>query len=167
VDFLDAVNGGRQRITLPDGASLDVVIPPGTRDGQILRLPAKGAPGADGGEAGDALIEVSIHPHPFFKRNGADIRLDLPISLTEAVLGGKVTVPTPTGPVTATIPRGSNTGKVLRLKGRGVPERGGKRGDEYLTLQVVLPDPPDAELEVFVTGWSAGRVYNPRQKLGV
>jgi DnaJ-class molecular chaperone len=167
VDFLDAVNGGRQRITLPDGASLDVVIPPGTRDGQILRLPAKGAPGADGGEAGDALIEVSIRPHPFFKRKGADIRLDLPISLTEAVLGGKVTVPTPTGPVTATIPRGSNTGKVLRLKGRGVPERGGKRGDEYLTLQVVLPDPPDAELEVFVTGWSAGRAYNPRQKLGV
>ena len=113
------------------------------------------------------MIEVSIRPHPFFKRDGADIRLDLPISLTEAVLGGKVTVPTPTGPVMATIPRGSNTGNVLRLKGRGVPERGGKRGDEYLTLQVVLPDPPDAELEAFVTRWSAGHAYNPRQKLGV
>ena len=166
-DFLDAVNGGRQRITLPDGSSLDVVIPPGTRDGQILRLAGKGAPGPDGGEAGDALIEIGVRPHPFFKRDGADIRLELPISLTEAVLGAKVTVPTPTGNVIATIPKGSNSGKVLRLKGRGVPDRSGKRGDEYLTLQVVLPDPPDAELEAFVTRWSAGRGYNPRQKMGV
>ena len=167
VDFLDAVNGGPQRIALPDGSSLDVVIPPGTRDGQILRLAGKGAPGPDGGEAGDALIEIGVRPHPFFKRDGADIRLELPISLTEAVLGGKVTAPTPTGNVTVTIPKGANTGKVLRLKGRGVPDRTGKRGDQYLTLQVVLPDPPDAELEAFVTGWSAGRAYNPRQKIGV
>jgi DnaJ-class molecular chaperone len=167
VDFLDAVNGGARRITLPDGSSLDVVIPPGTRDGQTLRLAGKGEASADGGEAGDALIEVSVHPHPFFKRDGADIRLELPISLTEAVLGGKVTAPTPTGPVTTTIPKGSNTGRILRLKGRGVPGRGGKRGDEYLTLRVMLPEPPDAELHAFVTGWSAGRAQNPRQKMGV
>ena len=113
------------------------------------------------------MIEIGVRPHPFFKRDGADIRLELPISLTEAVLGGKVTAPTPTGNVAVTIPKGSNTGKVLRLKGRGVPDRTGKRGDEYLTLQVVLPDPPDAELEAFVSGWSAGRAYNPRRKMGV
>jgi DnaJ-class molecular chaperone len=113
------------------------------------------------------LIEIGVRPHPFFKRDGADIRLELPISLTEAVLGGKVTAPTPIGNVTVTIPKGSNIGKVLRLKGRGVPDRSGKRGDQYLTLQVALPDAPDAELEAFVTGWSAGRAYNPRQKIGV
>jgi DnaJ-class molecular chaperone len=165
VDFLDAVNGATRRITLPGGSSLDVVIPPGTHDGQTLRLAGKGDAGPDGGEAGDALIEIAIRPHPFFKRDGSDIRLDLPISLTEAVLGGKVTVPTPAGPVTATIPKASNTGKILRLKGKGVPKRDGRRGDEYLTLQVVLPDPPDAELEAFVSRWPAGRVHNPRQKM--
>jgi DnaJ-class molecular chaperone len=111
VDFLDAVNGATRRITLPGGSSLDVVIPPGTHDGQTLRLAGKGDAGPDGGEAGDALIEITVRPHPFFKRDGSDIRLDLPISLTEAVLGGKVTVPTPAGPVTATIPKGSNTGQ--------------------------------------------------------
>ena len=161
VDFLDAVNGATQRITLPDGATLDVLIPPGTRDGQTLRLAGKGDPGSDGGEPGDALIEITVRPHPFFKRDGDDIRLDLPISLTEAVLGDKVTIPTPTGPVTATIPKGSNTGKVLRLKGRGVPGRGGRRGDEYVTLQVMLPDPPDAELEAFVSRWPAGARLQP------
>jgi DnaJ-class molecular chaperone len=165
VDFLDAVNGATRRITLPGGSSLDVVIPPGTHDGQTLRLAGKGDAGPDGGEAGDALIEIAIRPHPLFKRDGSDIRLDLPISLTEAVLGGKVTVPTPAGPVTATIPKASNTGKILRLKGKGVPKRDGRRGDEYLTLQVVLPDLPDAELEAFVSRWPAGQVHNPRQKM--
>jgi DnaJ-class molecular chaperone len=167
VDFLDAVNGASRRITLPEGSTIDVSIPPGTRDGQTLRLAGKGDPGPDGGEAGDALIEIAVRPHPFFKRDGRDIRLDLPISLTEAVLGGKVTVPTPTGPVTATIPKGSNTGKTLRLKGKGVPGRDGRRGDEYLTLQVMLPDAPDAELEAFVSQWPAGRSHNPRRKMGL
>ena len=167
VDFLDAVNGATRRITLPGGSSLDVVIPPGTGDRQTLRLAGKGDAGSEGGGAGDALIEIVVRPHPFFKRDGSDIRLDLPISLTEAVLGGKVTVPTPTGPVAATIPKGSNTGKVLRLKGKGVPRRDGRRGDEYLTLQVVLPDPPDTELEAFVSRWPAGRAHNPRQKMGM
>lgn len=167
VDFLDAVNGATRRITLPAGSSLDVVIPPGTRNGQVLRLAGKGEPGLDGGEAGDALIEIVVRPHPFFKRDGNDIRLDLPISLLEAVLGGKVTVQTPAGPVTVTIPNGSNTGKVLRLKGKGVPGRDGRRGDEYITLQVMLPDPPDPELEAFVSKWPAGRAHNPRRKMGV
>jgi DnaJ-class molecular chaperone len=167
VDFLNAVNGASRRITLPEGSTIDVSIPPGTRDGQTLRLVGKGEPGPDDGGAGDALIEIAVRPHPFFKRDGRDIRLDLPISLTEAVLGGKVTVPTPTGPVTATIPKGSNTGKTLRLKGKAVPGRDGRRGDEYLTLQVTLPDPPDAELEAFVSQWPAGRSHNPRRKMGL
>jgi DnaJ-class molecular chaperone len=166
VDFLDAVNGATPRIGLPDGSSLDVVIPPGTRDGQTLRLAGKGEPGPNGGEPGDALIEVSVRPHPLFTQDGVDIRLELPISLTEAVLGGKVTVPTPKGPVVATIPKGSNTGKVLRLKGRGIAKRGGGHGDEYVTLRVMLPDPPDAALEEFVRGWSAGQAHDPRQKMG-
>jgi DnaJ-class molecular chaperone len=167
VDFLDAVNGATRRITLPDGSSLEIVIPPGTRNGQVLRLAGKGEPGPDGGPPGDALIEIAVRPHPFFERDGNDIRLNLPISLTEAVLGGKVTVPTPAGPVTATIPKGSNTGKVLRLKGKGVPGRDGRRGDEYITLQVMLPDPPDPELEGFVSRWQAGRAHNPRQKMSM
>jgi DnaJ-class molecular chaperone len=167
VDFLDAVNGASRRVTLPDGSSLDVIIPPGTRDGQTLRLAGNGDAGPGGGEASDALIEITVRPHPFFKRDGNDIRLDLPISLTEAVLGGKVAVPTPTGTVTVTIPPGSNTNNILRLKGKGVPGRDRRRGDEYLTLQVMLPDPPDPELKAFVSKWPAGRAHNPRQKMGM
>lgn len=166
VDFLDAVNGAKPRITLPDGTALDVAIPPGTRDGQTLRLAGKGDPGPEGCEPGDTLIEIAVRPHAFFRRDGYDIRLDLPISLREAVLGGKITVPTPAGPVKANIPKGANTGKVLRLKGKGVPGRGGKRGDQFLTLQVMMPEPPDAELEAFVSRW-AGAHYNPREKMGL
>lgn len=163
VDFLDAVNGATRRITLPDGLTLDIVIPPGTRDGQTLRLKGKGEVAAGGGEAGDALVEISVHPHPFFRRDGNDIHLDLPISLVEAVLGGRVAVPTPTGPVTVTIPKGSNTGKVLRLKGKGVAGR----GDEYLTLKAVLPDGSDPDLEAFAARWTAGKAHNPRREMGV
>lgn len=166
VDFLDAVNGAKPRITLPDGTALDVSIPPGTRDGQTLRLAGKGDPGPEGGEPSDALIEIAVRPHAYFRRDGNDIRLDLPISLREAALGGKVTVPTPAGLVSASIPKGANTGKVLRLKGKGVPGRGGKRGDQFLTLQVMMPEPPDAELEAFVSGWP-GAHYNPRQRMGL
>lgn len=167
VDFLDAVNGTSERITLPDGRTLDVVIPPGTNDGQTLRLAGRGDAGPDGRNSGDAFIEITVRPHPFFKREGRNILLDLPISLTEGVLGGKVTVPTPAGPVTATIPKWSNTGKILRLRGKGVPGRDGKRGDEYLTLQIMLPDQPDAELEAFAKRWAAGKAHNPRQRMGV
>lgn len=166
VDFLDAVNGATRRIVLPDGSSLDVAIPPGARDAQTLRLKGKGEPGPQGGEPGDALIELTVRPHPFFERDGNDIRLELPISLNEAVLGGKVPVPTPTGPVTVTIPKGSNTGKVLRLKGKGVAERSGKRGDQYITLKVVLPESIDSELEEFLSRWP-GQAYDPRRKMGM
>jgi DnaJ-class molecular chaperone len=164
VDFLDAVNGASRQVTLPDGSELKVVIPPGTRDGQILRLRGKGGPGYNGGPPGDALVEIDVGEHRSFRREGDDIHLDVPISLAEAVLGGKIEVPTSTGAVTMTVPRGANTGTVLRLRGKGVARRDGGHGDQYVTLRVTLPDKPDAELERFVAGWS-GKAYNPRQGL--
>jgi DnaJ-class molecular chaperone len=166
VDFLDAVNGATKRLTLPDGSNLDVTIPPGTRDGQVLRLRGKGRPGSNGGAPGDALIEVEVRPHPFFERDGDDIRLDLPVTLREAVLGERVTVPTPTGPVAMRLPKGANTGMTLRLKGKGVARRDGSRGDEYARLEVMLPPRPDPDLERFVAEWPGGTSYNPRQAMG-
>lgn len=166
LDFLDAVNGGKKQLTLPDGSVLDVNIPPGTRDGQMLRLRGKGRPGIGGGPSGDALIEIEVRPHPFFTRKGDDIHVELPISLGEAVLGGKVTVPTPSGAVTMSVPKWANTGRVLRLKGKGVPRPNGSPGDEYVTLRVMLPDQPDAELEKFVRDWP-GRDHSPRTGMGM
>jgi DnaJ-class molecular chaperone len=166
LDFLDALNGAKRQVTLPDdGTVLDVTIPPGTRDGQILRLRGKGTPGLGDGPPGDALVAVEVRPHRIFTRDGDDIRLELPISLGEAVLGGKVNVPTPAGTVAVTVPKGANTGTVLRLKGRGAPRPDGGRGDEYVTLKVVLPEKPDPELQKFVAQWQAANAYNPREKL--
>jgi DnaJ-class molecular chaperone len=153
IDFLDAVNGATRTVTLPDGATLDVKIPPGTRDGQILRLRGKGEPGFGESPPGDALIEVHIRPHPLFRRDGADIHVELPISVRDAVLGGKLRVPTPTGGVTMTIPKWSNAGAKLRLRGKGVPRRDGKRGDEFVTLKIVLPEKPDPDLERLMAQW--------------
>jgi DnaJ-class molecular chaperone len=157
LDFLDAVNGAKQQITLPDGSVLDVTIPAGTRDGQTLRLRGKGRPGLGGGPPGDALIEIEVRPHPTFTRKDDDIHVELPIPLAAAVLGGKVSVPTPSGAVTMTVPKWTNTGKVLRLKGRGVPRADGSKGDEYVTLKVVLPEKPDPELEKLMAQWAASR----------
>jgi DnaJ-class molecular chaperone len=165
VEFLDAVNGAKRTITMPDAATLEVTIPPGTRDGQILRLRGKGRPGIGGGAAGDALIEIEVAPHPLFTRKGNDILLDLPISLAEAVLGGKVTVPTPTGPVTMTVPKWANTGRVLRLKGKGARGAHGAHGDELVTLKVMLADKEDPELEKFVAGWRPA--HDPRAGMKV
>lgn len=162
IDFLDAVNGATKRVTLPDGTIVDVTVPPGTHEGQVLRLRGKGTPGIGGGAPGDLLVEVMVGAHRHFTRRDDDILLDLPISLSEAVLGGRVEVPTPAGPVAMKIPKGSNTGTVLRLKGRGVKRRDGTRGDAFATLRVVLPDAPDAELEAFAESWEAGRAQNPR-----
>ena len=164
--FLDAINNGKQQLTLPDGSVLDVTIPPGTRDGQILRLRGKGRPGIGGGPPGDALIEIEVRPHHVFTRKGDDIHAELPISLKEAVLGGKVKVPTPSGAVTMTVPKWSNTGTVLRLKGQGVPKPGGGRGDEYVTLKVMLPERLDSELEKFVSQWLPAETDGRRQATG-
>jgi DnaJ-class molecular chaperone len=166
LSFLDAVNGGKQSIVLPDGTTLDVNIPPGTRDGQILRLRGKGRPAASDGPPGDALIEISVLPHPYFTRKGDDIHLDLPISLKEAVLGAKVKVPTPSGAVTVAVPKWSNSGRILRLKGRGVPRADGSKGDQYITLRLMLPQKPDPKLDAFVAQWQPV-ADAPRQSMGV
>jgi DnaJ-class molecular chaperone len=125
IEFLDAVNGATKRITLPNGGSIDVSIPPGIQEAQVLRLRGKGAASRGEGPAGDALVEIAIRPHPFFVQRGDDIHIELPVTLTEAVLGGRVKVPTPTGAVMVAVPKGSNTGTVLRLRGKGIPRRDG------------------------------------------
>ncbi len=164
VDFLDAVNGTKTRITLPDGGTLDVTIPPGVTDGQVLRLKGKGNPGMGEGGPGDALIEITVRPHPVFKREGDDIVVEVPITLDEAVLGGKVEVPTVTGRVFATVPPGSNTGQTLRLKGRGV-KRGAATGDQLVKLSVVMPERVDDDLKGFAEKWRESHRYDPRRKL--
>jgi DnaJ-class molecular chaperone len=162
VDFADSIAGATKRLNLPDGSTIDVTIPPGLVDGQTLRLKGKGAPGTGKGGPGDALIEVEVRPDRRFTREGDDITLELPISLTEAVLGGQVRVPTPTGDVTMSVPKGSNTGTKLRLRGKGAPRRGGGQGDQFVTLKVVLPKSPGPELEAFVSSWK-DRDYDPRE----
>jgi DnaJ-class molecular chaperone len=131
IEFVESITGANKRITLPDGSTLDVKIPPGLVDGQTLRLKGKGA-GA--GKPGDALIEVEVLPDRRFTRDGDDISLEVPISLSEAVLGAKIPVPTPTGNVTMSVPKGSNTGTTLRLKGKG-PRRGGGNGDQFVLAE--------------------------------
>ena len=162
IPFEDAVVLKPQRITLGDGKSIEVKLPQGLEDGTRIRLAGKGEEGPDG--RGDAIITIEIAPHRFFTREGTNIRLDLPITLKEAVLGAKVKAPTPEGPVMLTIPKGTSSGKALRLKGRGFVGKDGKRGDQLVTLQVDLPA-DDAELQRFSEGWSGGG--NPRASLGV
>lgn len=162
VAFAESITGAQTRVALPDGSTLDVAIPPGLVDGQVLRLRGKGAPGSGDGGPGDALIEVEVRPDPRFTRDGDDILLDLPISLAEAVLGGEIQVPTATGAVTMRVPKSSNSGTTLRLRGKGAPHRGGGAGDQLVRLTVVLPKPPDAELETFVANWAAAKAWNPR-----
>ncbi len=161
IDFLDAVNGARRRVSLAEGRTLDVAIPAGVESGQVLRLKGQGAAGVQGGPPGDALVELNVRPHSFFRREGQDIHMDLNVSLTEAVEGARVQVPTPSGPVALTIPEGANTGKVLRLKGKGV----GGTGDQFVRLLVVLPEPSDDELKKFVKKWGK-RGYAPQRPPG-
>jgi DnaJ-class molecular chaperone len=162
VDFLEAINGAEKPVALPDGSTLEVKIPPGAQDGQVLRLRGKGRAGQGGGPPGDALIEIEVAPHRFFTRDGDDIRVELPISLREAVLGGQIRVPTATGPVSMTVRPWTQAGAVLRLKGKGAPTKEGGRGDEYVTLKVMLPEKPDPELEKFLSQWRPAGAENPR-----
>ena len=168
IDFVESITGANKRLTLPNGSTLDVKIPPGLVGGQILRLRGKGASGTEKGGPGDALIEVEVLPDRRFTREGDDISLELPISLSEAVLGGPIRVPTPTGDVTMSVPKGSNTDTTMRLKGKGAPRRGGGHGDQFVKLKVILPKAPDPELETFVSNWDKGKAFNPREdrKLG-
>jgi DnaJ-class molecular chaperone len=161
VDFLDAVRGGRRRVQLPEGRMLDITIPPGVETSQTLRLKAQGGAGVNGGPPGDALVEIKVREHPFFRREGDNIHMDMPISLAEAIDGGRIQAPTPTGPVTLTIPPGANTGMVLRLKGKGV----GGTGDQFVRLLVTLPDQVDEQLKQFVRKWP-GRDKAPQRPQG-
>jgi DnaJ-class molecular chaperone len=168
VSFVDAANGAKKRVTLADGKTLDVTIPPGTEHGQTLRLKGQGMPGLGGGPAGDAYVEIQVEPHAFFTRKDSNVHLEVPVTLPEAVLGATLTVPTVDGKVSIKVPPGSNTGSTLRLKGRGIIDRkSGQRGDQYVTLKVVLPERPDPELQQFLERWSATHGYDPRAKLGI
>ena len=164
VDFLDAVNGTKTRITLPEGGTLDVTIPPGVTDGQVLRLKGKGGRGLGEGEPGDALIEIGVKSHSIFKREGDDIVVEVPITFDEAVLGGKVEVPTIGGRVAVTVPPGANTGQTLRLKGRGI-KRAGMVGDQLVKLSVVMPERVDDDLKSFAQTWREAHCNDPRRKL--
>lgn len=164
VPFLDAINGAKTRLSLPHGGTIDVTIPAGVREGQVLRLKGKGAKSMGEGPAGDALVEISIEPHPLFQRAGDDIAIDLPVTVKEAVLGAKVRVPTPRGPVMLTVPKNSNNGAVLRLKGKGAARHDGHgHGDQLVRLKVVLPSEPDADLEAFLAGWTPKADDDPRK----
>ena len=167
IPFLEAALGGKKRITLPDGRSLDLAIPAGIESGQTLRLKGQGEPGHGGGGDGDAYIEIEIEPHPHFERKGRDIHVEIPVTLPEAVLGATINVPTIHGTVAVKVPRGANSGSTLRLKGKGLAAgRGDAAGDQYVKLRVVLPDSPDAELVKFLEGWAPRHPYEVRGKLG-
>ena len=163
IDLEDAVLGGKKRISFSDGRVIDVNIPKGAADGQVLRLKGQGAPGRAG--PGDALIELALRAHPVFRREGEGLVMDLPVSAPDAILGAKVEAPTPDGPVTLTVPKGSNSGQSLRLKGRGLADpRTGKRGDLLARIQVMLPEKVDPDLERFAEEWRKARPYTPKRK---
>lgn len=165
LDFVDAVLGAHREISLANGKKLNVRIPPGTEDGQVLRLQGQGMQGMGGGPAGDALIEILVDPHPHFRRDGLDLKIEIPVSLAEAILGARIAIPTIDGKVTMALPKGANTGTVLRLRGKGIAQ-GTKRGDQYVTLKVMLPEPDD-ELTDFIRRWSEGKTFDGRRKAGL
>lgn len=166
VSFLEAVNGVKKRVQFPDNETLDISVPAGIESGQTLRLKGKGGPGAGRSEAGDALIELRIAPHPVFGREGDNILLELPVTIDEAVLGARVEVPTIDGRVTVAVPKAASSGQVLRLRGRGVKNsRSGATGDQLITLKIVLPPVVDDELENFMKAWAETNAYDPRGKL--
>jgi DnaJ-class molecular chaperone len=167
--FAESVMGGTRRIVLTNGEQIDVKIPAGLKDGQQIRVKGRGGAGRQGGPNGDVLIQVSVAPHPYLSRDGNDLRMDLPVTLKEAVLGAKVPVPTLSGTVNLSIPPNSNSGAVLRLKGKGVPAHSGSSaksepvGDLYVRLVVALPDKPDSALKSFVESWQSS--FDPRARM--
>jgi DnaJ-class molecular chaperone len=164
VEFLEAVAGTRKRVTLPEGGVLDLVVPEGVDDGQVLRLKGKGRPSHRGGEPGDALVEIKVRSHRDFKRVGDDIQLDLPITIDEAVLGARIEVPTATGRVALTIPKGTNSGTSFRLRGKGVRNlTTGAQGDQLVTVRIVLPSTIDDKLSYFMAEWRQQHAYDPRR----
>lgn len=164
VPFVEACLGGKRRVTLSSGKTIDVTVPPGTNEGDKLRLRGQGE--GSGSSAGDAIIEIHVEPHQFFVRKDNDIHLDAPISLPEAVLGASIKVPTLDGSVAVKVPKGANSGTVLRLKGKGIPSTKGSRGDMFVKLAVMLPDPPPEDLSEWMEKWAKKNAYDPRKKLG-
>lgn len=162
LDFLEAAKGGKKRLTLPHGETLDVNVPAGVRDGQTIRLKGKGGPGIGKGPAGDALIEIGIKPHKVFSRDGDNIKITLPIGVDEAVLGAKVDVPTLTGCVKMNIPAGASSGQVLRLKGKGIARKGKAAGDELVELRVVVPKNIPDNVKVAIKNWQEKEPFKPR-----
>ena len=166
ITFAEAALGATKRITLPSGKNLDVKVPPAAKDGSTLRLKGQGNAGRGGGPAGDALIEIKIEPHPFFARQGDDVTITVPVTLAEAVSAAKITVPTIDGKVSVSIPPGANSGTTLRLKGKGAGKEGA-RGDQLVTLRVMLPDRADDELADFLKKWESRNPYDVRKKEGM
>ena len=164
VSLEEAVNGVEKRVRLPSGKELNVKIPAGVIAGQQIRLKGQGE-SAPGHRPGDLLITVSIAPHAFFKVDGSDLRVDLPVTLYEAVLGDKVRVPTLGGAVELSIPKNTSSGRTFRLKGKGLPKPGGGTGDLFVTTRIVLPDGNDSELEALMQKWRDGHRYNPRSDI--
>src|ERR1700686_1434566 len=164
VSLEESVKGAEKRIRLPTGKELNVKIPAGVTAGQQIRLKGQGET-SPGHPPGDLLITVSIAPHPFFKVEGSDLRLDLPITLYEAVLGGKVRVPTLGSAVELSIPKNTSSGRTFRLKGKGLPKTGATSGDLFVTTRIMLPDGNEAELETLMQKWRDGHPYNPRSGL--
>lgn len=161
VDFLTAATGGTTRITLADGNTLDVKIPEGASDGQIIRLRGKGGEGHGSGGRGDAYLSLNIIPHPSWSRDGNNVTITLPISIDEAILGGRIEVSTLSGKVAMNVPRGASSGQRLRLKGKGI-----KGGDQYVRLEIKAPSHIDDELSEFMKKWREDNAYNPRQEMG-
>ena len=156
VGFLEAARGGKRRVALSDGRAVEVTIPAGIEAGQKLRLKDR---------SGEIFLEVEIESHPLFTRKDRDILVDVPVTLVEAVLGATITVPTIHGAVALKVPRGSNSGATLRLKGKGIAANG-TSGDQLVKLRVTLPDPPDPELVKFLERWAASHDYEVRGKMG-
>jgi len=166
IGFEESITGGSRRLQLNDGRNVDIKVPSGIKDGQVIRLAGQGGPGVGGAPKGDALVEVRVSTHPYYRREGDDIHLELPISLDEAVLGGDIQVPTPSGRLTIRIPRNSSSGTRLRLKGKGV-KRKDDVGNMYVTLKIVLPNTRDLELEKMIKEWSPREGDKARKKAGL
>ena len=166
VGFLDVANGATRTITLPEGKTLQVKIPEGAEDRQMLRLKEQGMPGFGGGPAGDAYVELHVEPHPFFHRKDDNIHVEVPVTLKEAVLGARIEVPTISGPVTVTVPKGSNTGTTLRLRDRGIRNhKSGQRGHQMVNLKVILPATEEPELVKFLETWQPKTLQDPRKEM--
>ncbi len=166
VDFVEAARGVTKRVTMPDGKTLNVTIPPGLRDGQTLRLRGQGEAGIKGGPPGDVYVEVTLRPHRFFEAESDNVHVEIPVTLSEAVLGAKIIVPTVHGEVSVTVPKGSSSGTSLRLKGKGLKNsKTGSAGDQIVRLKIVLPDTADEEFEQFISNWRGDKNQNPRARM--